>query len=213
MKKLALNTIIWAVMIFVPVANVSAQSQEIAQLALNVQKLKQLKDILKQIKDGYEILYKGYNTIKDIAEGNYKVHKTHLDGLLNVSSTVKDYQRIKTIVQYQYALVNEYRTAYNRFGSSGNFKPQELTYMANVYNNLLNQSLKDLEELTTILTSGKTRMSDDERLQAIDRVFYEMEEKLSFLRDFNNSTSVLSLKRAREKADAKAVGILHGTQN
>jgi hypothetical protein len=53
-------------------------------------------------------------------------------------------------------------------------------------------------------------MSDDERLQEIDRIFAEMEDKLLFLRSFNNNTSVLALQRTKERKDAESVGTLHG---
>ena len=59
----------------------SAQSAEIQQLLLNVEKLTQFKQILSDMKKGYQILEGGYNTIKDISEGNFSLHKAFLDGL------------------------------------------------------------------------------------------------------------------------------------
>ena len=53
-------------------------------------------------------------------------------------------------------------------------------------------------------------MSDDERLQSIDRLFYEMENKRGFLREFNNSASVLELQRTHEKQDVQSVRSLYG---
>ncbi|MBC7384425.1 MAG: TerB family tellurite resistance protein, partial [Bacteroidia bacterium] len=63
---------------------VSAQSEEVQQLLLNVIKLEQLKKILNNMYDGYKVLTKGYNTIKTISEGNFSIHKVFLDGLLQV---------------------------------------------------------------------------------------------------------------------------------
>ena len=57
---------------------VNAQSQEIAQLILNLEKLKQLEEILDNMYKGYKILTKGYNTIKNIAEGNFNLHQVFL---------------------------------------------------------------------------------------------------------------------------------------
>ncbi|WP_343748158.1 TerB family tellurite resistance protein [Fluviicola sp.] len=169
-----------------------------------------MKNILTQFKDAYDILNNGYNEIRDISKGDYSQHKSYLDGLLNVSPTVRNYSRVATIIKYQYQLVAENRKAYARFSSSKMFGPQELDYMSRVYNQLLNQSLNNLEELTTILTNGKTRMSDDERLQAIDRIYADMEEKLNFLKAFNNSTGALALQRQRERNDVKSVEKLYG---
>jgi hypothetical protein len=52
-----------------------AQSDEAKQLLLNVEKLAQFKSILKNMKDGYQLLHKGYTAIKDISE-NFSLHKT-----------------------------------------------------------------------------------------------------------------------------------------
>ncbi len=74
---------------------------------LNIEKLNQLRKILKELKAGYEILFKGYSTIKDLSEGNFKLHEAFLDGLLQVSPAVKNYARVKDIVQAQLAIIKE----------------------------------------------------------------------------------------------------------
>ncbi len=190
--------------------SVRAQSHEAQQLLLNVEKLSQFRQLLKDMKKGYEILTYGYNTVKDISQGNFSLHKTFLDGLLQVSPTVRNYRKVVGIVNYQITLVNEYRSAFGRFRNEGNFTPREIQYLSTVYGRLFDDSLRNLDDLTTIITAGRARMNDDERLKEIDRIFAEMEDKVLFLRNFNNNTSVLALQRARERADVQSVGKLHG---
>ena len=192
---------------------VSAQAAEIQQLLLNVEKLAQFKQILSDMKKGYQILEGGYNTIKDISEGNFSLHKAFLDGLMQVSPAVRNYRRVADIINYQIVLVKEYRNAYGRFKRDNNFNPQELDYIGDVYNNLLKESLRNLDELTTIITAGKTRMSDDERLQAIDRIYADMQDKLTFLRHFNNNTTILAVQRAKERNDVQAIQKIYGINN
>lgn len=192
---------------------VSAQSDEIQQLLLNIEKLTQFKQILSDMKKGYQILEEGYNSVKNIAEGNFNLHKAFLDGLMSVSPAVRNYQRVADIINYQIALVKEYRNAYDRFKRDDNFNSQELDYLGHVYNNLLKESLRNLDELTTIITAGKTRMSDDERLQAIDLIYADMQGKLIFLRHFNNNTTILAVQRAKERNDAQAVRKIYGLNN
>ena len=62
-----------------------------------------------------------------------------------------------------------------------------------------------------MLTAGKLRMSDEERLEAIDRIYTSMQGKLLFLRDFNSDTSLLALQRAKEARDVRAMRLLTGT--
>ena len=209
MKNFKLNLVV-CLLSLIATDQANAQKQEIQQLTLNIQKLKQMKSTLTQIKNGYQILNRGYNRIKDISQQDYKEHKDHLDGLKNVSPAVRNYSRVGKIIQYQYQLVSEYRNANARFVSSKSFRPQELEYMGRVYARLLDESMNNLQELTTILTSGKTSMTDDERFKAIDRIYLDMEEKLSFLREFNSSATVLALQRKKENNDVKSVETLYG---
>jgi hypothetical protein len=178
-----------------------SQAQEAQQLLLNWEKLTQLKKILNEMYTGYKIVYKGYTTIKDISEGNFNLHKDFLDGLLEVSPAVRKYKRVSDIINYQIKIVKEYKAAFNQFRRDKNFSLEEIDYLGKVYSNLFNQSLKTLDELTMIITAGSLRMSDDERLQAIDRIYNEVVLQFSFLQDFNNSTAVLSVQREKDIQD------------
>ncbi len=212
MKKLIL--ILGIALFSLPSANKAmAQTDEIAQLLLNVEKLAQFKQILSDMKKGYEILNGGYNTIKDLSQGNFSLHKTFLDALMEVSPTVKKYKRVADIINYQVILVKEYKSAFNRFKQDNNFNQQELVYLGRVYENLFKQSLNNLDNLATIITANKLRMSDDERLDAIDKIFADMQDKLLFLRYFNNNTTVLALQRAKERNDANTMRLVYGINN
>ncbi|SEN57558.1 hypothetical protein SAMN05192574_103570 [Mucilaginibacter gossypiicola] len=209
MKKIILMFIIlYGSMAFAGKA--TAQEEEIAQLLLNVEKLSQFKQILSDMKTGYDVLNKGYGTIKDISQGNFNMHEMFLDGLWAVSPTVKQYGRIADIINDQVLLVKEYKSAFNRFKSGNMFSATEITYISGVYDNLFNESLHNLDELTNIITANKLRMSDDERIKAIDKLNTDMEDKLRFLRSFNNSTSVLALQRQKAMLEITASKAMNG---
>jgi len=182
------------------------QSQEAQQLLLNVEKLSQLKNILSDMKKGYEVVSKGYNAVKNIAEGNFSLHEVFLDGLWLVSPEVRKYYKITEIIRFQAAIVAEYRSAFKRFNASGSFSVDELDYLSKVYKRLFEESLDNLDNLTMVITANKMRMSDEERLKAIDRIFSDTLDKLDFLRDFNESAGLLGLQRAREKSDIRGLG-------
>jgi regulatory protein YycH of two-component signal transduction system YycFG len=202
------NIILMAVMLFV-LTKARAQTQEATQLILNYEKLKQLEEILDNMYKGYKILTKGYNRVKDIAEGNFNLHQVFLDGLFAVNPSVAKYQRIPDIIRYQSMLIKEYKRAFNRFKGDPNLTPDEIKYLERVYSYLVKQSLRNLEELTMIVTANKLRMSDDERIQSIDRIYFDIENKLSFLRYFNNSTQVLVVQRAKENSEVGSMKKLY----
>ena len=178
-----------------------AQAEEIQQLLLNIEKLAQFRKILNNMYKGYKIVYNGYTTIKNISEGNFNLHRNFLDGLLQVSPAVKKYKRIADIISYQLRIVKEYKTALNQFKQDKHFTRDEIDYLGKVYSNLFNESLKSLDELSMVITAGKLRMSDDERLQAIDRIYNNIVDQFSFLQEFNNSTALLSVQREKDLQD------------
>lgn len=191
----------------------NAQADEIAQLLLNVEKLAQFKQILSDMKKGYQIVSTGYNTVKDLSKGNFSLHKTFLDGLMQVSPAVRNYKKVADIINYQILLVKEYKNAFNRFKQDDNFTPQELDYLGRVYDNLFKQSVGNLDDLATVITANKLRMSDDERLQAIDNIFMDMQDKVQFLRYLNNNTTILTVQRAKDENDVSALRNIYGLTN
>jgi len=211
MKRLLIVLIMLVGLLFPSQA--AAQSQEMQQLILNIEKLAQFKQILTDMKKGYQILNGGYNVVKDLSKGNFSLHETFLDALMQVSPTVRKYKRVGDIIHYQVLLVKEYKAAFNRFKNSGNFNPEEITYLEKVYSKLFQESIRNLDELTTVISANTLRMSDDERLSAIDKVYADMQDKLSFLRNFNNNTSVLGIQRIKERNDINAMRSIYKVNN
>jgi hypothetical protein len=56
-------------------------------------------------------------------------------------------------------------------------------------------------------------MSDAERLQAIDRLYQNMLDKVIFLRHFNHTTTLLAIQRAREQKDVHTLQQIYGLKN
>ena len=188
------------------------QTSEVTQLLLNVEKLSQFREILRQMHDGYRILKGGYQSVKDIAEGNFSLHQTFLDGLLAVRPAVRNYRRVGEIIDYQIRLVRAHRNAVNRLGVSGLLQNDELKYLMGVYGRLLKQSLSNLDELVQVITASHLRMNDEERLAAIDRVYEGMQDKLLFFKEFNTQAMLLIVQREREAQDLDKIGRLYGME-
>ncbi|WPR73318.1 TerB family tellurite resistance protein [Algoriphagus sp. NG3] len=185
--------------------NSNAQADEAAQLLLNVTKLEQLKQILSDLEKGYTTLRTGYSQIENLASGNFSLHQAFLNQLLQVSPAVKNYHKTAEIISYQIKLVRDYKRAFSGFKASGQFTVNEISYLSQVYGNLFKKSLQQLDELTLILTSGKLRMSDQERLEAIDRIHRDIQDKYHFLIAFNQEAQFLALSRNKAKQEVDAI--------
>jgi hypothetical protein len=198
--KTMIISVLFSASVFMP-ALVRGQSHEAQQLLLNWEKLAQLKSILENMYEGYQVISKGYTAIKNISEGNFELHNGFLEGLLQVSPSVRKYKRIGDIVANQRKILSEHRKAFNHFKESNCFSSDELTYLQGVYSNIFEQSLKALDEFLLVITGGHLRMTDDERLEAIDTIFYRIQDMLTFLRSFNNSTKLLAVHRLKERSE------------
>lgn len=192
------------------VAAASAQVNETQQLLLNVEKLAQLKSILNNMYEGYKVVSKGYNTISSISKGNFNLHDAFLDGLRQVSPVVRKYYKVSEIINMQLRLVQEQKQANGYFRARGSFSPDEMAYLSKTYENLVALSVKNLDELLLVITASQLRMSDDERLEAIDRVHADTQDKLTFLRSFNNANKILSMQRIKERAEIERTEKVYG---
>lgn len=190
-----------------------AQSFEVQQLLLDLQKLSQLKQMLADLKKGYEIVYNGYSTIKDISQGNFNLHEVFLDGLLQVSPAVRNYKKVAAIISLQLKIISEYKSSFKQFKENRSFAPEELDYMGNVYSNLVDETLQNLEALSMVITSGVLRMSDDERIKQVDALYQDMVDKLTFLRHFNNQAFVLAHQRENDDRQINLSKKIYGINN
>jgi hypothetical protein len=190
-----------------------AQAQEMQQLILNIEKLTQMKGILSDMKTGYQIYQQGYGTISSLSKGNFDLHNIYITGLMSVSPSVRNYGRIAEILTMEASLISEYKRESSLFQQSGTFTVSELSYMSDVYTRLVSETLDNIEELANIITANKLRMSDAERIKAIDRIYGTSSDKLQFLRSFNNQGVSLSLQRSKDAADTQTLKQLYGITN
>ncbi len=49
--------------------------------------------------DYYKMVEAGYNKVRDVASGNFKIHEVFLDGLMAVSPQVKQYKRLLILLK------------------------------------------------------------------------------------------------------------------
>ncbi|MFZ4262167.1 TerB family tellurite resistance protein [Sphingobacterium sp. HJSM2_6] len=193
-----------------PVSTVQGQSTEVVQLLLNVEKLAQFKKILKQMKQGYDILNGGYRTVKDLTEGNFTLHKTFFDELLRVSPEVKKYHKIGKIIGMQISILATIRSFQAHISLKSLLNEVEQKYMFSVLKNLLQESYENMDELLMILTDQVLSMEDPERLDAINGIYETMGEKVQFLKHFLDDAKILLFQRKRELMDSKSIRKQYG---
>jgi len=187
-----------------------AQSDELQQLLLNIEKLTQFKAILSDMKKGYQIYQQGYGTISNLSKGNFDLHNIYLTGLMAVNPAVRNNPRVGQIMSQQNDILSEYKRYASLFRQSGTFNYSELSYINNVFSQLVKQSDANIDDLTSVTTAGQLRMSDDDRLRAINRIYNSSSDQLQFLRFFNRQAVMLSLQRSRDLNETQTLKRLYG---
>ncbi|MVZ65722.1 TerB family tellurite resistance protein [Sphingobacterium sp. DK4209] len=176
-----------------------------------MEKLAQFREVLKQMKQGYRMLIAGYGQVKDLTQGNFELHESFLNGLLKVSPTVRGYQGVAKLVSAQIETLKQAKRSYQVFQQSDCFSAKEMDYLLKIYNRLGRESLLNLEELRVLLTDGSLRMSEAERLLAIDDLLDKQLQGLQFLRAFNAQNHLLRMQRLKEIRDLRSTGQLYAS--
>jgi len=150
--------------------------------------------------------------ISDWVEKQKELYADYFDELWKVKSVITYYYKVKEIIDKQKLLVSEYQKAFSLFKQDPNFTPDEIEYMEKVYSGILDQSIKNLDQVFIVINSFSTQMSDEARIEIINQVSDNIEENFSDLRMFNNQNIVVSLQRAKQQNDVNVVKKLYGLE-
>lgn len=162
---------------------------------------KQVENVLSKLK---------LDEISDWTQKQKDLYKGYYEELAKVKSIITYYQRIKEIIKKQTQLVQEYERAWNLFKQDTHFKDSEIDYMERVYNGILEESVKNIDQIFLILDSFATQMSDLKRLEIINKAADEIDANYDDLKMFNQQNILLSLQRAKTETDVSRVKQFYG---
>ena len=189
---------------------VFCQAQDIEQLKLDLEKLVQMKTMLSNMYNGYTTLSNGYNQITSLAKDNFDLHKNYLDQLLQVAEPVRNNPLIQAILELQATISTEGNTAYLSYVKSGLFRTNELQAFRNRIDQTKAAVSKQLNHLQLVLTPGSLRMSDQERMGAIDRIDKDVGDALVSIRAIVKEQNDIAAARAQQKKDNNAMKAWYG---
>lgn len=150
--------------------------------------------------------------ISDWSEKQKEQYRIYYEELSKVKTLISYYQRIKDITAKQLKLVEAYKVAWSKFSSDKHFGPKDLEYMSKVYGGILDQSLANVDQITIIIKSFSTQMTDGERLELINKTADDVDRNYVDLLQFNKQNVGISLQRAKDKQAVDYVKSLYGIQ-
>ena len=223
MKKLLAVVLLALCFMVSPVQNANAQipimeiiKQAITKVIVAVDlKIQRLQNKTIWLQNAQKVLENRMSEMKlteisDWVEKQRAQYANYFDELWRIKAALAYYQRIKDIIEKQLQLVNEYKGAWALFKQDKNFTADELDYILEVYSGIMDESVKNLDQLSLVINAFVTQMSDAKRMEIINEVDHNLDENLSDLREFNNQNKMMSLQRASEKGDIETVRKLYG---
>jgi hypothetical protein len=148
--------------------------------------------------------------ISDWVEKQKTLYAKYFDELWRVKAALAYYYKVKGIIGKQAQLVDEYKAAWALFKQDKNFTIDEVNYMQQVYSGIMEESIKNLDQLFLVINAFATQMSDAKRLEIINEVDMRLDENIGDLREFNSQNKMISLQRASEKGEIETVKRLYG---
>ena len=223
MKKLLAVVLLALCFMVSPVQNANAQipimeiiKQAVTKVIVAVDlKIQRLQNKTIWLQNAQKVLENKMSELKlteisDWVEKQRAQYANYFDELWRIKAALAYYQRVKDIIEKQLHLVNEYKAAWALFKQDKNFTVDELDYMQEVYNGMMDESIKNPDQLSLVINAFVTQMSDAKRMEIINEVDHNLDENLSDLREFNNQNKMMSLQRASEKGDIETLKKLYG---
>jgi hypothetical protein len=152
------------------------------------------------VRDGYNLVSRGWTTIEHIRNGEVNLHRDFFSSLKNVNPHIANSAKVIDVAAFQVFIVKELRATYNYCRTSAQFTPKEILYVYNVYQNMLFLTDANLSELIRITTSGEAEMSDQARIKGIDALYTDSLDKVAFTKEFSNDSRILAAARRHEAA-------------
>ena len=173
--------------------------QKSTQKKYLIQQIAALQVYIGYVSKGYSIAKKGLNTIQDIKHGDFDLHKNYFSSLASVNPRIKRYTRVADIISLEINIVRQTASVIHYCKESKQLTLSELTYLQNVFDQLLSDCSKSLDKLFAVITDGSLTMKDDERIEAIDKIYDDMVDKQVFCTSFGNTTKGLCVQRMNEQ--------------
>jgi hypothetical protein len=198
------------------VGNVRAQffnnffDQQSAHLKNLEQQIAETEVYIKDIEKCYSVVESGLQTIQGITNGEFNLHSTFFASLESINPSVANMAEVAEIMALQVSIVEQCSKALKVYQASPYLHSNEVNYINQVFQTVLQDGINDLNDLTTLITANQAKMGDGERIQRIQGLDADMQRKNAFMQDFTGQTDLLCAQRQQAQGDDQAVLALYG---
>jgi conjugation system TraG family ATPase len=142
-------------------------------------------------------------------EQQEQLYGAYYQELWQVKSALSTYSKAATLIDRQAQLVREEQQDWAAVQRDPHFTVGELDHIANVYNAILDENARNVQQIGLVIQSFVTQMEDAGRLTIIDETSRSIDGSFRNLREFTQQNSLLSLQRARDENDVLMIKALY----
>jgi hypothetical protein len=181
---------------------IDAQVQRLQNKTIALQNAqKALENVLSKLK---------FEEISNWTEKQRAQYAKYFDELQKVKDWIATFRKVKAISKQQARLIKVSQKIFAQFRQDDHFTEAELDCMFQVYTGMIEEALRDVEQVTLAVQAFKTKMSDAERLGIIERVAASIEKITGDMERFTHQNISLSLRRAKDNAEVDALRQWYG---
>lgn len=166
----------------------------------------------KSVAKGYEIARDGLQTAHSFKDGSFNLHEAFIDSLGAVSSYVGDNPKVKEIPKIYQRIKNAFDRELSWQQAEAIMSATEITYLKKVRDNLLSGCNDNLVELKQVTQNGQLQMTDAERMDRIDKLYADMQDKNAFATAYISKTHSLTIARKQDRQERQRLKKWYGIQ-
>ncbi|MET4545630.1 hypothetical protein ABIE26_002948 [Pedobacter africanus] len=165
----------------------SQKSAQLRRLAEQVVALKAYGEVLWK---GYKTANKGLGIIRDIKNGDFKLHDLFFQELEKVNPNIRRYAPAAKMVVLQVETIRTASKAVKLIRADRGYGEEDLLFLERLLEHIVANGKRILEEFSTIYRDGALKLTDDERVVRIDKLYTQM---LDNYRDAQDVATELAL--------------------
>ncbi|WPU98403.1 hypothetical protein SNE26_20465 [Mucilaginibacter sp. cycad4] len=159
------------------------------------------------VRDGYQIAGKGLGSISGYLSSEYTLHTGFYTRLETADPAIRKNPQIDEILNWR----SEIGRAFGKVNEHTGLRPQEVQYVATVGNAVNRDCDLQIAQLQQVITDGRLKVNDSERLRLISEIHEAMKDNYRFMMSFLDGVKILIVQRQLENSSLQASRALYFT--
>lgn len=149
--------------------------------------------------------------IKGVIDQTQQLHDQWYSSLLQVSAGVRTYRRVQEIYDHQTGMIGLYAAILPELRSKG-LSSAQLSGATTIYQGILNENIGLLSELVGVLSAGRAKMTDPERIEFINNIADKVAGQHDLMNYYTSKCRAIARMQAQTAQDRASVRAFMGSR-